>query len=241
MIPIEVGEADLENVSLVMRPAYNISGRIRLESGGARSDFNVAKIRVSLAPYPDLLGLPQPSPPALAPNELPPGVPSDDGIFMLAGFGSGDYRVQVHGVPETAYVKAIVYGTADVLSGRWSVQESPNAPLDIVIDLDGGSLEGVVRNERLQPVPNAVIVLAPDPPLRARHHLYKAAAGDVAGRFIIRGIAPGDYKVFAFDYIDSEAWLDPQVLQNFETRGTRIRIGAGPGQDVDLTLLPRAR
>jgi hypothetical protein len=241
LAPIEVGEADLENVSLTLKPAFTMPGRIRIEGGGNQNRFDITSVRVSLIRDPDLLGLPAPSNRTLKPSQLPSGVPSADGIFTLSGFGAGSYRVTMDGIPPTAYVKAIHYGATDVLAAGLNIENPPDTQLEVVVALDGGLLEGTTRNEKLEPVLNATIVLVPDAPLRTMHHLYKAEYSDTTGRFVIQGIAPGDYKVFAFDSIDSGAWLDPDVLQSYETRGTPVRLGAGGSRQMQLTVLPRAR
>ena len=94
MILFEVGDADLENVSVVMRPGFTMPGRIRVEAVENRSSFDVGTARVSLIRDPDLVGLPQPSNRIVAPGQLRSGVPSTDGTFTLSGFGAGDYRVE---------------------------------------------------------------------------------------------------------------------------------------------------
>ena len=51
------------------------------------------------------------------------------------------------------------------------------------------------------------------------------------------GIAPGRYKVFAWEQIQMTAWLDPNVLARFEGRGVSIELEEGDSEQVDPKLI----
>jgi hypothetical protein len=60
----------------------------------------------------------------------------------------------------------------------------------------------------------------------------------------LKGVAPGDYKLFAFENIEKDTWLDPDVLRGYESQGAPVNVRPGdpnakesPAQTVDLKLL----
>ena len=114
----------------------------------------------------------------------------------------------------------------------------PRDLLEIVIGADGGRINGTVVNARRDPLPNSTVVVVPDAGDRSRSERYKVVASDGSGRFRVRGLAPGDYKVFAWEDIEEGAWQDSDFLRSYESRGTSIRIHEGSNETVQVTAIP---
>jgi hypothetical protein len=53
--------------------------------------------------------------------------------------------------------------------------------------------------------------------------LYYAASADSMGNFAICGIAPGDYKLFAWDYMPPGAANNAVAFRNMNNREPRFR------------------
>lgn len=233
MVPVEVGEKDLENVAIVTTPGFNISGRFVVD-GRSRTgaDPKVTDLRVaSLTRDPQIIGVPSGGPSFNPPSQA-------DGSFRLDGVGPGDYRVAIRGVPEDGYVKSIRLGNVDVLDRGLHVDGAPEGLLEIVIGAEAGAIDGVVVNSRQEPLPNRTVVLAPEARLRHRFDLYKTLSTDVAGRFRIRGITPGDYKLFAWEDVEAGAWHDADFIRVHENSGKPVQVREGSGESVQLTVIP---
>lgn len=78
-------------------------------------------------------------------------------------------------------------------------------------------------------------MLVPDD--RTRKDLYHSVATDQYGVYAITGIAPGRYKIFAWERIDSSAWLDPNVVAEVESQGVRVELEEGDGKRVTPELI----
>ncbi len=52
----------------------------------------------------------------------------------------------------------------------------------------------------------------------------KVASADQYGRFSMRGIAPGNYRVFAWEDAPTGACRDPEFVRRYEDWGERIRV-----------------
>jgi hypothetical protein len=239
---VDVADRDVENLSIALQPAMTLTGRLRVE-GSTSAKWTVAQSRVSILREPNLLGLPNAQGLGSGNRALqrPNGAPADDGSFAYAGLGHGDYRVNVGTMPSSAYVKAIQLGTVDVLRNGLRLDKAPEAPLEIVIDLNGGSLAGIAVNEKSEPLSSATLVLVPDVPARNAAHLYKTVTSDGSGAFEITGIAPGRYKVFAWESVPKDIWQDSDYLREFEAQGTALNFTDGSRQQVRITAIPARR
>jgi hypothetical protein len=70
--------------------------------------------------------------------------------------------------------------------------------------------------------------------------MFRVSSTDRAGRFQIKGLPPGDYKVFAWEGLDKDAWLDPDFVRN-ESRGQSVHIEEGKTQGVDIPIISPTR
>jgi hypothetical protein len=59
------------------------------------------------------------------------------------------------------------------------------------------------------------------------------------GRAHLTGIAPGDYRVFAWDDIPADAWQDSDFIRPYESRGKLIHVVEGNSDTVQLDLISR--
>ena len=81
------------------------------------------------------------------------------------------------------------------------------------------------------------VVLIPDQG-RDRSELYKTSVSDQNGRFTFRGIAPGGYRVYAWEVIKANAWYDRDLLSQYEALGKPVRIQESSKETVDLKIIP---
>jgi len=149
----------------------------------------------------------------------------------------GNYRVRVFGFPEEYYVKSAQQGRTEVLLSGLTVGRSQSlSPLEITLSPDGGRVDGtVVRGQN--PVGGAIVVLVPDPPYRDQDQMYSMKTADGLGRFSLLGLPPGDYKLFAWEFVPGTNYIDPDFFEAFEARGTRVRIEEKQPQMVQLEAI----
>jgi len=172
-----------------------------------------------------------------------------NGTFRVSGIPAGDYRVDVHpflsAPPEEnmppafrdMYVRSLKLGKDDVLADGLRIDGSFASSLEVVVGANGGVVAGRILRDK-QAVVNVRAVLVPNAARRQRGDLYKTAFTDDTGQFEIRGVAPGDYKLFAWELVEFGAWQDPQFIKLYENRGTSVRVNAGGRQTVDAVLIP---
>jgi hypothetical protein len=96
-------------------------------------------------------------------------------------------------------------------------------------------------DEENRPVPGAHLALVPESGRRHRPDLYRLAVSDDAGQSVIRGIPPGDYKLFAWDSLEPNAHLNSDFLRSHEDLGTPLRIRPGENGAVVIKVIRTRR
>jgi hypothetical protein len=247
-LPLDVGNQHVENVALTLLPGGTLTGEFIFEGNLAAglSPQQKSSFRVNLMRLPDIPGaaLGGASAGGIAANAL-------DTSFQLQSIFPGDFQVLVSPFLNTfswtppvladplsgIFVKAIRYGSADVLREGLSLpSHNPDQRLQIILAA-GGRISGIVTNDRNEPMSNVKVVLVPDFSSRDREDLYRHAVTDTSGQFQIHGIAAGDYRAFAWEYIQDGAWQDPDVLRPAEARGRSVRIREGEQLALELVAI----
>jgi hypothetical protein len=242
-ITVSVSNADVEDMVLAIAPAGSIEGRLRVE-GQLPGVASGSEIRVGLVP----IGANTTARRTLQSQlEMSSGFFDSsgasaraDGTFRLNSIPPGEYRLALERlyVPTLGgrgYIKEARFEGNDVLSS--SLHFSSSGTLDIVIAFEGGRLEGSVTDVRSQPVPGTRVVLVPDRG-RYRPELYQTTTTDKNGRFSLAPIAPGDYKVFAWESIAEFSWFDPDVLTRFESRSFTVHVTETSSEAINVRVIP---
>jgi hypothetical protein len=160
-----------------------------------------------------------------------------DGTFHTEPLAAGDYEVTAGRINESddVYVSAIRMGDEDVLAKGLHIGDAAPPPVEIVLSANGGTLQAAVANEKGDPIPQANVILVPDPPRRGQRALRGNCTTEASGGCNIRGIAPGDYHAFAFAGSPPFDFEDA-TIKEIEKYGKAVTIASG--QQAQLTLEP---
>jgi hypothetical protein len=135
----------------------------------------------------------------------------------------GTYRLEAF-PPAPFYVKSATLGGQDILSGEFTATPGA-APIEIVLSDDSGSIEGDVVNADGQPVPGGVMALRNG----------RAAIVRSDGHFKIQNLAPGDYKVYAWDDPAQVPYADGEWMKRYAGGGADASVASGQSSQVKLT------
>lgn len=227
---VEVVNADVTNINLTMSPGVTITGKFEMAGGGA---LPTVPARIQLRPI--FRGLPH-----FVGNVPAAQAAPADGTFRLERILGGEYRASAGAAGH--YVKSLLYQGRDALNTSIEIEEGrSDAPaFEVVLSPNVGQIDGVVSDERGQPLPGIQAVLVPNNN-RDRFDLFKASATDQSGRFSMRDIAPGDYKLFAWDGLDAFAYFEPEFIMKYEMQGKPVHIDESAKLNVDTRVIPAAR
>jgi len=247
-MPLEVREQDVDNLTLVPRAGINLTGKVVLDGQPAGTLASlVGGLFLGMRPDP-LVTQQAPSPSTRV---------SPDGTFVLAGAIAGNYRIYappllspnnpalLGGLPpsppglENSYVKSIRVGGADVLDSGVRLIPIEGLSMEIVLGTNAGSLEGRVTRDG-NPAADVTVGMLPNT-FSARGYrtdMHRTILTDTSGHFQLRGLPPGDYKIFAWEDADKDAIMDLDFVRGYEEKGTRIEIADGDKKSIELNVIP---
>ena len=137
-------------------------------------------------------------------------------------------------------MKSARYGGADVTNGGLSPHTGTDAALELKLSCRAARIEGVVLTGDSLPAAGVYAVAIPDAPHRDIDWKYRAEVTDQNGRFLLRGIVPGEYRIFSWDSIDDFDWYDAEQLKPYESKGMSIRVEEGDRKTVQLKVIETA-
>jgi protocatechuate 3,4-dioxygenase beta subunit len=241
---LDVGNSNVDGLSLVASKGVDIAWNAVMQ-GGTSDPAVFGRLRISLFRKPIIAGAPTGAlvttagwPGLPPPSETPVTVPVTTGGFILRDVPFGEYSIKITSLPQGTYVKSISMGQSDVLMEGIRVSGAITNRLEIVLAMDTGAVTGRVLDAKQEATPNVTAVLVPDPARRYRLDLFQNVSTDANGRFRFQGVVPGEYKLFAWEDVDSGAWQDPEFLRSRENFGTPIQINPGSNQTMDVKVIP---
>jgi protocatechuate 3,4-dioxygenase beta subunit len=157
--------------------------------------------------------------------------------FSLRDVFEGPYRLTTTGQSQDCYLKSIRYAGLEISDDEFNVVRGTQATLEVTISSRGASVQGTVKDADGLPSSGVWVVLVPDGARRSEFHLFKQTTTDQYGRYILRGIAPGDYKLFSWEQVEANSWEDPDFLKPFEGKGESVSLQDGDGKSIDLVAI----
>jgi hypothetical protein len=179
-------------------------------------------------------------------DSLPPQVASVIGAIQVDAAGKfsipyvadAKYRVSVAGLPATAYVSEIRISGANAFDDGFTFNtREAESSMQIVVDATGEVVEGTVHGTASKPAADATVVLVPVSSRRQNPALYKTAVTDEAGHFLLRGVAPGQYTIFAWEYVLTGAWQNADFIAKNESKGRPVTVVPQGRANVQLDLI----
>jgi hypothetical protein len=150
--------------------------------------------------------------------------------------------VTIGPLPRTGYVKSIRLGNVDVLKDGLRVSGPVREELQIVVSANAGELDGTILDLNRQPFSNATIVLLPEISQRPnRPDLIQNTTSSDTGKFHFEGVAPGEYRIFAWEGVPPGEWFDVDFMLKNEALGTTVQIDEAKSKTIDMRVIPAER
>ena len=216
---VEVGPEGEHDLAISLEPAIDLSGSVLVEGPDA------AKHSVSFVSLSPGDGIRFNGPPLRA-NV------GKEGRFTITGVPPGIWDINAGPIPPGGYIKSMNLGDQDVLTEEMAIGPSTSAPLKIVLGSQAATVSGEVASGD-QPA-RAAVLLAPDGKFHHVLSFYRFVPTDDKGHFEIKGVTPGNYKLYAFEEFDPQSIQDPEFLPPFEQAGVSVtlREGENPPQKI---------
>jgi protocatechuate 3,4-dioxygenase beta subunit len=231
---ISVVAGDVEAVKLAVQSSFTINGRLHVEP--ITGDLTQYAANLRQAELPEDPGF------FMSPEFFGTNAPVDrSGNCEWKSVNPGNYIVQVYGGNgQGFFLKSVTLGGRDITTGFTA---SGPATLELLVSTKGGSIEGVVVEKEKDvdtehPVPNATVVAVPEEKFRKLLDRFGNGPTDQHGRFIIRGVAPGSYTLYAWQDLEDGVWRDSDFLKSQEANGTAVKVAEDSHEQVELKVSP---
>jgi hypothetical protein len=154
----------------------------------------------------------------------------------FSGLPEGEYQLAIPSKPPNTYVSDMRQGGRSIYSdGILTVGKTSAEPVDIVFSPGGAVVSGKVQS--LSP---AQITLVPQGPRRGNPLFYTRATSN-DGTFSLVGVAPGEYRLFAFESLPMTADENAGFMAEFESSGRGVSVRENSTiTNIELPLI-RAR
>jgi hypothetical protein len=235
--PIEVGDKSVTGIQSVIKPGSTLTGRVTVNGtapspgrGQAVQSISLANMRVLLQPRENIPSL------ARGGLTLPPALDAD-GQFTVTNLVDAQYFVSsVIPLPPDSYVSEIRQDSRSVFDDNViTIGKDSQTTLEVVVSRGGGTIQGTVHDAKNNPV-SVRITLIPDPPRRQNTLLYKTVTSNPMGNFTISGVAPGEYKLFAWDRNPEGGEQDPEFINEYDVLGSHVNVTPALSMtDIQLT------
>jgi protocatechuate 3,4-dioxygenase beta subunit len=223
---VEVINADVDSVSLVLTHGVDISGRVTFDGQmAATSPVNIV-LQSQRANLPFLSSIPV--------------VAKPDGSFTLTEVADGSYSINAFSQCRECYLKSATANGIDLLA-QGVLVSSGSAPtsIDLVYSSNTGKASGTVTGADDLPVPGAYVVLVKDNDPRAEDdQRLETTTTDQYGKFEISGIPPGRYKAIALGRGDSDSYGDPDFIKPYAAKADSVDVSAGSTASLQLKVNP---
>lgn len=219
---VQVDDRDLEGVSIQLVPPRPLKGTIKIAEDGSMKRSGLT-VRLD----------------AFRPGWTPSAVSRNDGSFDFPSVSSERYRVIVGGYSGNGfYLKQIRYG--DIVSSDGTISLTGSGE-SLVLELStrGARLKGrvssVVIDQSVSGTTAPQVVLVSAGESEARHATF-----DQNGSFSFEDIAPGEYKLYAFEGVPDGAWEDSDFMKEVGSAALDVRLAEAEVKELTVPILPRS-
>jgi len=217
---IQVADADVNDLVFTDDPKIEVSGTISAE--GPRPDK--LNIYVALEPSNSAFSM--------------GGMSAADGSFHIASVPMAVCHLDLRSSPpEGYYVKSIRFGDREVKDSDIDFSNGADAPLNIVLASDGGAIDGKVQTADGQPSAGTEVTVARSDEYAGRSDLLKRATTDAAGNFHIKDVAPGDYRVYAWEIDLDQSPRSAEFRNLFDGKSAAVTVGPSSKTSVQVNVI----
>jgi Carboxypeptidase regulatory-like domain len=222
---LEVSGADVEGVTLVFSSTFSLRGHLTWEGNPPVNGSDPFYVFLTPTDEGSFQG-------------TQPAEVKADGSFVLRSISEGEYRPSIPGnAAENCFLKSGRLGSAPMAEGKIQISSGTDSALELVANCYAPRVEGQVLTGDSLPAVGVFVVLVPEERRRADDGNYYSERTDQNGHFLLKGIQPGDYKLFSWSGIEEGDWLDPDFLPPFEGKGVSVHLEEGDRKTLDTTLI----
>jgi hypothetical protein len=227
-LDITVNGDDIDGVKLVASKPAVVTGRVVVDPAAA----------AALRPSTLTLGLQPVQTDMMMFGMSPPGKVAEDLTFEIKAM-PGQARVMLMGQMPGWSIRSVRHRGVDVTDS--GMEFRPNEGVaDVEVELTNRvtNVSGLVTNSKGEPQKDYSVVVFPQDRDRwtPNSRYMRTTRPDQDGRYKVTGLPPGEYRVIALDYLDSNEWNSPEFLDGIRSKATAFSVSEGESKSVDLRI-----
>jgi hypothetical protein len=238
-VAVDISDHDQDGLAINLSPGLKLVSKFILEGQVTSGLLNALSLVIQEDPWrPGVEYSGRPSPLPAQSARASSGADEGSATFSL-NIPPGNYKTAVAPIQirnnatvpqnlanamQSIYVKSIQLGESDVLRDGLHLQDrTTDEPLVVTVRTGATTVEGRVMNGQKQAVVGAAVALIPEDSSRFPVD-PKFTNADLAGKFQLNGIAPGEYRLFTWENVDKGAWQDPDFMRPYIPMGMPIQV-----------------
>jgi len=237
-LDVSADRSSMGPVAVRLEPGLTVTGRVAF-SGTAQLPRNLSRTRLSLRATHQAPA----SARSIAPlGSVAPIYLRQDGTFEFRDVAKGRYRLTVmleEGTAATWWPRSAILGERDLLDSDAEIT-GETAREGIIISLTDRhtELSGTLLDSAHAPVSDVFFILysADRQFWGPSSRRVRAVRPDLAGKYYISDLPPGDYFLCALTDVDQDEWEDPGFLERRLNVSLRISLAEGEHKIQDLRL-----
>jgi Carboxypeptidase regulatory-like domain len=245
---VTIGQADVNNVEILVQQPQSIPVQINVVKTRESGSNGLVQLETFSQPGPQH-GQPvngpsvpignvalEPTDPALFQRhfaQLNPNNPGSEEPLALKGAFPGVYRVIAQPF-QPYYIESMRSGSIDLRDQPLTITPGGAvAPIQITLRDDSATLT-VKVNEGGQPAPGGALLVMPTSHTAETIQPMYWMGGSGLG---LGGLAPGDYRVYAFDSIEDLEYANPEAMRNYSSQSQPVTLGPNASSTVTVELI----
>jgi len=216
---VEVGNEGAQNVQIAALPDFAASGHVTI-AGAPKNP--IARVMVEFAGEGMM-------------TRVRASARSPEFKFDAQFRPERRYYARARNLPEDYYLKSVSISGHDLPPNNMVVSGT-RGDLEVVISAAGAHIEGTLFDDKEEPTRGSIL-LVPDVPEPGPPDLYQRTSADSKGRFTLRGVHPGSYRMLAVESINLDGEInDPDFLRTIGNRGQALTVEEEGKYTVSLRL-----
>jgi hypothetical protein len=228
---VTVGSADVDDVILSLTPGAEITGQISTE-GPAPPQTPQQPGTPGINARPAVI--------ISSDNGGSRGQINEDGTFAIHNIMPAVYRVQVQPLPQGTYIKSIRFGNQDLMKSPLDLTGGSGGALNVILSPNAGDVSGIVHGADGMAVVGVLVTLwTPGIPAEGVTDFTRTTPTDANGQFKFASLAPGDYRIAAWEQIDSGLSTVPEFRAKFESKAAAVKLNENAHENIEAPLIGR--